>query len=180
MSTIRDRSVVTSSVMPSAKYCCCGSLPMLAKGSTTIDRRGGGCEPRSPGKYKIPTTTTAATRTRAPMAAAAIPRRNGRRTRDVCGCGIPSFQPGATASRNWPSPGRGSDAGKVVGSTRLTGATNRYPRPGTVWMQLPCAPSRSSARRNAEIWVVRLLSSTTVSGQAAAMISSLVTSSPGL
>src|SRR6516165_3256007 len=36
----RDRSVVRSSVMPSAKYCWLGSLLRLAKGSTTIDRRG--------------------------------------------------------------------------------------------------------------------------------------------
>src|SRR5947199_299167 len=37
---IRDRSVVRSSVIPSAKYCCSGSLLRLAKGSTTMDRRG--------------------------------------------------------------------------------------------------------------------------------------------
>ena len=37
---IRDRSVVRSSVIPSAKYCCSGSLLRLANGSTTIDRRG--------------------------------------------------------------------------------------------------------------------------------------------
>src|SRR6266446_6569140 len=36
---IRDRSVVTSSVIPSAKYCCSGSLLRLANGNTTIDRR---------------------------------------------------------------------------------------------------------------------------------------------
>ena len=40
MSGIRDRSVVRSPVIPSAKYCCSGSLLRLAKGSTTIDRRG--------------------------------------------------------------------------------------------------------------------------------------------
>ena len=42
----RDRSVVTSSVIPSAKYCWSGSLLRLVKGSTTIDRRGAtrGCE----------------------------------------------------------------------------------------------------------------------------------------
>ena len=40
MSEIRDRSVVRSSVIPSAKYCCSGSLLRLANGSTTIDRRG--------------------------------------------------------------------------------------------------------------------------------------------
>src|SRR5580700_9486829 len=39
---IRERSVVRSSVMPSAKYCWLGSLLRLAKGSTTIDRRGAG------------------------------------------------------------------------------------------------------------------------------------------
>src|SRR6516165_5666939 len=36
----RDKSVVKSSVIPSAKYCCSGSLLRLAKGNTTIDRRG--------------------------------------------------------------------------------------------------------------------------------------------
>ena len=40
MPVIRDRSVVRSSVIASAKYCCSGSLPRLTKGSTTIDRRG--------------------------------------------------------------------------------------------------------------------------------------------
>src|SRR4029077_14678993 len=37
---IRDRSVVKSSVIPSAKYCWSGSLLRLAKGRTTIDSRG--------------------------------------------------------------------------------------------------------------------------------------------
>src|SRR5207248_8248735 len=43
---MRDRPVVTSSVIPSAKYCLSGSLLRLANGSTTIDRRGAtkGCE----------------------------------------------------------------------------------------------------------------------------------------
>src|SRR5215467_13049854 len=36
----RDRSVVTSSVIPSAKYCWSRSLLRLVNGSTTIDRRG--------------------------------------------------------------------------------------------------------------------------------------------
>src|SRR5262245_56561845 len=40
MSAIRDRSVVRSSVIPSAKYCRSGSLLRLANGSTTIDKRG--------------------------------------------------------------------------------------------------------------------------------------------
>src|SRR5262249_53925588 len=37
---MRDRLVVRSSVIPSAKYCWSVSLPRLAKGSTTIDIRG--------------------------------------------------------------------------------------------------------------------------------------------
>src|ERR1700745_1329126 len=40
MCEIRERSVVRSSVTPSAKYCCSGSLLIFAKGSTTIDKRG--------------------------------------------------------------------------------------------------------------------------------------------
>src|SRR6266550_8216209 len=46
MRASRDRSVVRSSVIPSAKYCWSGSLLRLANGSTTIDRRGAtrGCE----------------------------------------------------------------------------------------------------------------------------------------
>jgi len=46
MSGMRERSVVTSSVIPSAKYCWSGSLPRLTRGSTTIDSRGAtsGCE----------------------------------------------------------------------------------------------------------------------------------------
>jgi hypothetical protein len=38
--TMRERSVVKSSVIASTKYSCSGSLDILAKGSTTIDRRG--------------------------------------------------------------------------------------------------------------------------------------------
>src|SRR6266702_4232244 len=37
---ILDRSVVRFSVMPSAKYSCAVSPVRLAKGRTTIDRRG--------------------------------------------------------------------------------------------------------------------------------------------
>src|SRR5690348_15881806 len=37
---MRATSVVRSSVMPSAKYSCCGSLLRLPNGSTTIDKRG--------------------------------------------------------------------------------------------------------------------------------------------
>src|SRR5215472_11583839 len=40
MPAIRDRSVLRSSVIPSAKYCWVGSLLRLANGSTTIERRG--------------------------------------------------------------------------------------------------------------------------------------------
>src|SRR5215469_221018 len=36
----RERSVVTSSVMPSTKNSCSGSFDRLAKGRTTIDNRG--------------------------------------------------------------------------------------------------------------------------------------------
>jgi hypothetical protein len=39
-SDVFRRSVVTSSVIPSAKYCWSGSLLRLTNGSTTIDRRG--------------------------------------------------------------------------------------------------------------------------------------------
>src|SRR6516225_8885486 len=42
----RDRSVVTSSVIPSAKYCCSRSSLRLVNGSTTIDRRGAITPPR--------------------------------------------------------------------------------------------------------------------------------------
>jgi hypothetical protein len=47
MCAMRDRSVVRSSVMPSARYCWSGSLLRLPKGSTTIDKRGvtRGCNP---------------------------------------------------------------------------------------------------------------------------------------
>jgi len=38
---IRDKSVVKSSVIPSAKYSCSGSWPAFANGSTTMDSRGG-------------------------------------------------------------------------------------------------------------------------------------------
>src|SRR5262245_20166235 len=38
--TMRDRSVVRSSVIASAKYSCSGSLDRFWKGNTTIDKRG--------------------------------------------------------------------------------------------------------------------------------------------
>src|SRR5580693_6361868 len=37
---MRERSVVRSSVIPSAKYSCSGSFDRFVKGRTTIDRRG--------------------------------------------------------------------------------------------------------------------------------------------
>src|SRR5713101_7420756 len=37
---ILDRSVVRFSVIPSAKYSCAGSPVMLAKGNTTMEKRG--------------------------------------------------------------------------------------------------------------------------------------------
>src|ERR1700730_18033127 len=40
MFAIRDRFVVRSSVIPSAKHCCSESLLRLANGNATIDRRG--------------------------------------------------------------------------------------------------------------------------------------------
>ena len=40
MPTIRERSVVRSSVIASVKYCCSRSLLRLVNGRTTIDRRG--------------------------------------------------------------------------------------------------------------------------------------------
>jgi len=40
MCASRDRSVVTSSVIPSAKYCCPRSSLRLVNGRTTIDSRG--------------------------------------------------------------------------------------------------------------------------------------------
>src|SRR5215831_13235940 len=40
MPAILDKSVVRSSVIPSTKYCWSGWLLRLAKGRTTIDRRG--------------------------------------------------------------------------------------------------------------------------------------------
>src|SRR5271163_2769728 len=43
MPASRDRSVVRSSVIPSAKYCCSRSSLRFVKGSTTIDRRGRTC-----------------------------------------------------------------------------------------------------------------------------------------
>ena len=42
---MRDRSVVRSSVVPSVKYSCSGSLLRLAEGSTTIDKLGGSSIP---------------------------------------------------------------------------------------------------------------------------------------
>ena len=48
-----------------------------------------------------------------------------------------------------------------------------------VWIQLPADRPASSTRRSPEICVGRLLSSTIIPGQTAAMISSLETSSPG-
>src|SRR5262245_8263676 len=62
MSGNRERLVVRSSVMPSAKYCWSGSLLRLAKGSTTIDRRGAinGCEIAAAGAVGIGVAGTVA------------------------------------------------------------------------------------------------------------------------
>jgi hypothetical protein len=40
---MRDRSVVRLSVTPSTKCSCSGSPPRLARGKTTMERRGGSC-----------------------------------------------------------------------------------------------------------------------------------------
>src|SRR5215472_16715276 len=54
----RDRSVVRSSVIPSAKYSWSGSFDRLLKGSTTIERRG--ADLRSPvGGFCAPVATIA-------------------------------------------------------------------------------------------------------------------------
>src|SRR6476619_6670867 len=71
MPAIRDRSVVKSSVMPSAKYCCSGSLLRLAKGRTTMDRRGAATngerevvdDPLAAGTSAVPSERNAKTRT---------------------------------------------------------------------------------------------------------------------
>src|ERR1700756_3160728 len=55
MCEIRDRSVVRSSVIPSAKYCCSGSLLRFAKGRTTIDRRGAGFASLAGGGFVVGT-----------------------------------------------------------------------------------------------------------------------------
>src|SRR5215510_6595026 len=95
MSGIRDRSVVRSSVTASAKYCCSGSLLRLAKGSTTIDRRGAaaGCKidgttgaPAAAGvgadlvagqSHQPTTAMTSAAAAAAAIAAMALRRRRG-------------------------------------------------------------------------------------------------------
>src|ERR1700730_9203772 len=135
MPTIRDRSVVTSSVMPSTKYWWSGSLPRLAKGSTAIDRRGRA--PPDQGEYQIPAARMAI-RTRAPMTEPTILAGNRRHGGDMGARGTGPSVPGAPGS-NGPVLAIASslllpvlDTGEVSGSTRVTGATNRYPRPGTV------------------------------------------------
>src|SRR5262245_58696380 len=52
---MRDKSVVRSSVIPSAKYCCSGSLLRFAKGSTTIDNRGAGFASLAGGGFVVGT-----------------------------------------------------------------------------------------------------------------------------
>jgi hypothetical protein len=41
---IRERAVMMSSAMPSAKYSCSGSPDMLVKGRTAIDGLSGSCK----------------------------------------------------------------------------------------------------------------------------------------
>src|SRR5262245_18024178 len=53
---MRERSVVRSSVMPSAKYSWSGSFDRLLKGRTTIDRRGGGFVSAT-ARLRAPTTS---------------------------------------------------------------------------------------------------------------------------
>src|SRR6266478_5072337 len=91
MFAIRDKSVVRSSVIPSAKYCCSRLSLRLANGSTTIDRRGAGCASPNHGACQFKTATTAATRQRAPMTVATMPPRNRRSARGVGRGGVPSI-----------------------------------------------------------------------------------------
>src|SRR5262252_3654776 len=83
MSARRDRSVVRSSVIPSAKYCWSGSLLRLAKGNTTID--SGGAERTSQGESERQLTaaieaankqnaTTASVAMTAPLGQVRVPR----------------------------------------------------------------------------------------------------------
>src|SRR5260370_42329017 len=93
MCAIRDRSIVRSSVTPSAKYCCSGAEPRLAKGITTIDRRGAGDVAPDQSERQFPGATVAR-RTRATMTAAMMPPQNRFRARDVGESGVPPGQLG--------------------------------------------------------------------------------------
>src|SRR6266851_2906395 len=86
---IRDRSVVRVSVMPSAKYSCAGSLLKLAKGSTTIERRG------APGPIAglVRNHVTPATLTSRDTYAAANATRRRRRGASVLGAAAGSSTP---------------------------------------------------------------------------------------
>src|SRR5215469_9799488 len=82
MSAIRDKSVVKSSVMPSAKYCCLGSSLRLANGNTTIDSRGAGRVSPDPDERKCHPASPAAAKSRAPTMPAMIRCREQRSLRD--------------------------------------------------------------------------------------------------
>src|SRR5262245_56215972 len=96
MPASRDRSVVRSSVIPSAKYCCSGSVLRLANGSTTIDRRGAMAGGESDAAAGVLATVglgedrvadhsdqVMAAMTSATAATAAVTRRTPRRRRDA-------------------------------------------------------------------------------------------------
>src|SRR6516165_8094608 len=65
---IRERSVVRSSVIASAKYCWSGSLPRLANGSTTIDSRGAEPSPQRESESQLMAATTMTAKHTAPAA----------------------------------------------------------------------------------------------------------------
>src|SRR5437764_11557852 len=91
--TMRDRSVVKSSVIASTKYSCSGSFDRLAKGSTTIERRGAGfgafAEGAPPGAFaesRGQTHQAPAPAPRTTMRPAAIKTIHGRRPRVDAAC----------------------------------------------------------------------------------------------
>src|SRR6516164_8411922 len=76
MFAIRERSVVRSSVIASAKYCWSGSLLRLANGSTTIDRRGARRVSLGPGRCQFEAVTAAARRQSAPPTSTKLPHQS--------------------------------------------------------------------------------------------------------
>src|SRR5215469_11097519 len=106
MSEMRERSVVRSSVIPSAKYCWSGSLLRFANGSTTIDRRGGERSAQGESERQFMAAKTMTAKHTAPAAIEAM-------TAPRCRGGTPGFGAGDKPSIGHTADSSGSSSSAI-------------------------------------------------------------------